>query len=251
MPTKHVLLILLAGPMQSWGTNNPFTHRGSEPFPTKSGVLGLCCAALGKSRNQDVSDLARLRFGVRIDKPGVPLADFHTVMGPLKASGTKSKDAELTVRTYLSDAQFIAGLEGTGQDRSLLERIHEALAHPAWQVYLGRKSFPPGIPPYLKDGLLLNHDLETAFSEYPVLLNTSDALPEAGTLLEKSIVVEQSTEQGSPMLFDQPAGNTYETRSFLPRGYMQNTVRVPLAVPIRDRWKTIARDPTGGGAITP
>ena len=42
-----VLLVRLAGPMQSWGSQSRFSHRDTEREPTKSGVVGLLSAALG------------------------------------------------------------------------------------------------------------------------------------------------------------------------------------------------------------
>ena len=41
-----VLLLKLAGPLQSWGSSSRFTERGTEHEPTKSGVVGLLAAAL-------------------------------------------------------------------------------------------------------------------------------------------------------------------------------------------------------------
>ncbi|MFE2291930.1 type I-E CRISPR-associated protein Cas5/CasD [Streptomyces sp. NPDC059452] len=81
MPQEHVLLIRLAGPLQSWGVASRFAHRDTHPRPTKSGVIGLCAAALGLDREQPLGELAEVRFGVRADHPGAPLRDFHTVGG--------------------------------------------------------------------------------------------------------------------------------------------------------------------------
>ncbi|MFE3557830.1 type I-E CRISPR-associated protein Cas5/CasD [Streptomyces sp. NPDC059193] len=79
----HVLLIRLAGPLQSWGLVSRFTRRDTHSRPTKSAVIGLCAAALGLDRTADLGDdelpLAELRFGVRADRPGVPVRDYHTV----------------------------------------------------------------------------------------------------------------------------------------------------------------------------
>lgn len=77
----HVLLIRLAAPIQSWGVASRFALRDTHSRPTKSGVLGLCAAALGRSREADLTDLAQLTFGVRADQPGTPLRDYHTVGG--------------------------------------------------------------------------------------------------------------------------------------------------------------------------
>ena len=60
MPT---LLLRLVGPMQSWGTTSRFDERDTQLEPSKSGVLGLICAALGRDRSEPVEDLAALRMG--------------------------------------------------------------------------------------------------------------------------------------------------------------------------------------------
>ncbi|MFJ1680151.1 type I-E CRISPR-associated protein Cas5/CasD [Streptomyces sp. NPDC088251] len=77
----HVLLVRLAGPLQSWGVNGRFARRDTHSRPTKSGVIGLCAAALGLPRDEPLGDLAEVPFGVRADRPGRPLRDYHTVGG--------------------------------------------------------------------------------------------------------------------------------------------------------------------------
>ncbi|GAA2344992.1 type I-E CRISPR-associated protein Cas5/CasD [Streptomyces kunmingensis] len=80
MSTPHVLLVRLAGPLQSWGTGSHFgVRRDTHTRPTKSGVIGLCAAALGLDRSEKLGELARIRFGVRADRPGTPVLDYHTV----------------------------------------------------------------------------------------------------------------------------------------------------------------------------
>ena len=53
-----VLLLRLAGPLQSWGSSARFVRRTTENAPTKSGVIGLLAAAQGRDRDADVSELA-------------------------------------------------------------------------------------------------------------------------------------------------------------------------------------------------
>ena len=48
----NVLLIRLKGPMQSWGSRSRFNLRSTEPYPTKSGVIGMIAAALGMARTE-------------------------------------------------------------------------------------------------------------------------------------------------------------------------------------------------------
>src|SRR5690554_5614048 len=97
------LLLRLAAPMQGWGVDT-FERRGTERIPTKSGVVGLLASALGRRRNESIDDLTKLRFGVRVDREGTLLRDFHTARS--------QKSAYVTIRYYLSDAVFLVGLEG-------------------------------------------------------------------------------------------------------------------------------------------
>ena len=61
-----VLLLRLAGPMQSWGTQSRFTVRDTGREPSKSGVVGLLCAAVGVPRDDErqIRRLAELRIAV-------------------------------------------------------------------------------------------------------------------------------------------------------------------------------------------
>lgn len=141
-----VLLLKLAGPLQSWGSESRFTERETQHEPTKSGVIGLLAAALGRRRTDSIDDLASLKFGVRIDQPGSFESDFQTehrrvwdkdccrwIMDP-------KKSLPLTHRHYLADAVFVAALEGDG---GLLQLCADALDSPAFPLFLGRKSCPP------------------------------------------------------------------------------------------------------------
>ncbi|MFI7097761.1 type I-E CRISPR-associated protein Cas5/CasD [Streptomyces sp. NPDC050161] len=78
---SRVLLVRLAGPLQSWGITGRFARRDTHSRPTKSGVIGLCAAALGLPREEPLGELAEVLFGVRADRPGTPLRDYHTVGG--------------------------------------------------------------------------------------------------------------------------------------------------------------------------
>ncbi|MEW5531784.1 type I-E CRISPR-associated protein Cas5/CasD [Streptomyces virginiae] len=72
-------LIRLAGPLQSWGTSAHFDRRDTTSRPTKSGVIGLIAAALGHDRTGPLGPLAELRYGVRADRPGTHIRDYHIV----------------------------------------------------------------------------------------------------------------------------------------------------------------------------
>lgn len=129
-----VLLLRLAGPLQSWGSASRFARRETNAEPTKSGVLGLLAAALGKRRTDPIEELLGLTFGVRVDQPGSIIQDFHT------ARDHNGKSMPLTRRFYLSDALFIAGLEGSDP---LIETLDAAVRSPQFPLFLGRRSCPP------------------------------------------------------------------------------------------------------------
>ena len=129
------LLLRLAAPLQSWGADSKFEERrATMREPTKSGVIGMLAAALGRRREDPIDDLAKLRFGVRIDQPGQLLRDYHTARSP------NGKTSYVTNRYYLVDAVFLVGLEG---DVDFLHVLHEALRAPVFPLYLGRRSCPP------------------------------------------------------------------------------------------------------------
>ncbi|MFE9906384.1 type I-E CRISPR-associated protein Cas5/CasD [Streptomyces achromogenes] len=153
-----VLLLRLAGPLQAWGSAARFVRRTTENAPTKSGVLGLLAAAQGRPRGADLSDLATLRFGVRIDQPGTRVRDFH------KAQHAESgRVMPLSERYYLADAVFVAGVEGPDE---LIRRLHQALEAPRFLPYLGRRSCPPSRPLLFK-GSLTDGPLEDALRAVP------------------------------------------------------------------------------------
>ncbi len=147
------LLLRLAAPLQSWGAESKFDIRRTKREPTKSGVVGLLAAALGRRRDDEISDLSGLRFGVRVDQEGELLQDFHMVRKDEKTS-------YLTRRNYLCDAVFLAGFES--RDEEFLQKLDEALHHPAFPLYLGRRSCPPTQPLALG---IRQKDLEEALWE--------------------------------------------------------------------------------------
>ena len=152
----NVLLLRLCGPMQSWGVQSRFSVRDTGLEPSKSGVVGLLAAALGRPRDADITDLAALRMAVRVDAEGLLRYDYHTAQDVLKAGGG-IKETEPSRRYYLADACFLVGL--AGEDLALLQQLQAALQDPVWPLCLGRKAFVPGEPIWLNDGLRQDADL--------------------------------------------------------------------------------------------
>lgn len=144
------LLLRLAAPLQSWGSDSKFETRKTNREPTKSGVLGLVAAALGLRRDDEegLARLARLRFGARVDREGDLLVDFHTAHRLTKENSLvvfdPKGDSWVTYRHYLCDAVFLAGLES--DDRAWLGELEAALRRPVYPPFLGRRSCPPTQP---------------------------------------------------------------------------------------------------------
>ncbi|WP_417539763.1 type I-E CRISPR-associated protein Cas5/CasD [Marinobacter sp.] len=161
------LLLWLEAPLQSWGHDSRFGRRDSLDFPTKSGVLGLLCCALGAAGEQrewlaSWADLDMQVVGyVPRDRRGLPLPrqpllrDFHMVgsgyddqnpwqnlLIPKTSEGKKPNGAgtKMTYRYYLQDMAYAVVLQAPAE---LVEVVAEALAHPVWDLYLGRKNCVP------------------------------------------------------------------------------------------------------------
>ena len=160
-----VVAFRLAGPLQSWGSRSRFVRRETEKAPTKSGVLGLVAAAKGIRRTDPLESLLGLRFGVRVDQPGQLVRDFHTAHRPKKEpTGDVSwTPMPLSTRYYISDAVFLAVLEG---ERDLVAGIDEAVRRPEFPLYLGRRSCPPAGPIALG---VFDYGLDEALATLPWL----------------------------------------------------------------------------------
>lgn len=141
-----VLLLQLAGPLQSWGDSSRFIRRETRTEPTKSGVLGMLASAQGRTREDSIEDLLGLSFGVRTEQRGRVIRDFQTEKSMTRKRGSKDFDKmmPLTCRYYLADARFLVAV-GAG-DRSMLEALDHAVRSPRWPLYLGRRSCPPEYP---------------------------------------------------------------------------------------------------------
>ncbi|MBI4851271.1 MAG: type I-E CRISPR-associated protein Cas5/CasD [Acidobacteria bacterium] len=233
------LLIRLAGPMQSWGTQSRFSIRDTGLEPSKSGVVGLLCAALGKPRQEKEGDgfptlleLTSLKMAVRVDRPGKVKRDFHTAggthrktddYGVIKADA-KSRGTVVSERFYLSDANFLVGLESSNQE--LLERLSYALAHPKWQLCLGRKAFVPALPVYIPDGLK-DTPLQETIEKYPwekeLNLYSREKLPDKLQVIID--VIEDAENQHAQIRQDVPI-------SFLERHFTIRRVKFLEVVPI-------------------
>lgn len=161
------LLLWLEGPLQAWGHDSRFGRRDTLDFPTKSGVLGLLCCALGAGGEQRewlarLADLdLQLLAYTPADKlgkatPRLPLLrDFHMVgsgyddadpwqslLIPKTSEGKKAVGGgtKMTYRYYLQDMAFAVALQVPADEA---ETLGAALQNPVWDIYLGRKTCVP------------------------------------------------------------------------------------------------------------
>jgi len=153
----NTIFLRLEGPLQAWGDTSKIVIRRTMEAPTKSGVLGIICCAMGLSRKaarERLPDLKKLAMGVRIDRTGIRWWDYHTVgakVGLLKAEGGIKRtggakgpiETLISRREYLCDASFLVALKG---DSDLIQEVSTALQNPKWPLFLGRKSCPPAVP---------------------------------------------------------------------------------------------------------
>ena len=164
------LLLWFEAPLQSWGSDSKFGRRDTQAFPTKSGVLGLMCSALGAGGEQrellaTFAPLSQTVISFTRDKQTVGsmtnldreplLRDFHmvgsgyddqdpwqTLLIPKTSEGKKAVGggSKMTYRYYLQDAAFAVVIEVPADEA---EAIVQSLQSPTWDVYLGRKNCVP------------------------------------------------------------------------------------------------------------
>ncbi|MEU3774094.1 type I-E CRISPR-associated protein Cas5/CasD [Streptomyces sp. NPDC032472] len=210
--TTSTLLLRLAGPLQSWGDQRAVVDtRHTAPMPTKSGIIGLCTAALGHDRTVPLGPLADLTIGVRADVPGTLLRDYHTTSDyrgvPLLAAKVNKKGVQERTnkprytapseRFYLQDATFLAAVHGPAD---FVEQVADAVRNPACHLSLGRRSCPPTFPLVLG---VVPRPLTEALSHHPWL-----ASEHARTLWQRQHRGSTPASIEVPALVDDPHGDT-------------------------------------------
>jgi CRISPR system Cascade subunit CasD len=205
------LALRLEGPLQAWGVDSRFNRRSTQLFPSRSGILGMCCAALGASKGgaeearwlKLLDSLHLLVFAIpkKIGETVASLGrmeDYHTVQNLRKADGG-TKETEVTQREYLTDASFGAILSG---DAVVVADLAQAFADPKWGVWLGRKCCVPSTPVLVS----VCHSEEDAVKSLAgdVALESLDRVGDATDFAE-----------GSDTFLDRP--RNFATREFAPR----------------------------------
>ncbi|VEI13470.1 type I-E CRISPR-associated protein Cas5/CasD [Trueperella bialowiezensis] len=198
----HSLLLLLKGPLQSWGDESRYKIRATGTTPSKSGVIGILASALGRDRCEPVDDLVQLEFAVRIDQPGSLLRDYQTAQ---PWQDKPNANANLVVRYFLSDAAFVAALGS--EDRAWIEDLQRALREPAYPLFLGRRSCPAPA------------NLDLGITDQPpvdALLNHEEWYATAAHKKESARIVEL------PIYRDGRPGEQGEARQDIPVSFSQN-----------------------------
>lgn len=234
------LVLRLAGPLQSWGSQSQFSRRETDSQPTKSGVVGLLAAADGRRREDPIVDLVDLRFGVRVDQAGSLLRDYHTVSDyrglglPAAAVDSKGRQkrtsytTKVTHRYYLQDAVFVAVLEG---EPVLLASLAEAIRAPGFALALGRRSCVPTQPI-----VLTGPDDEDLWSgDVPSVLRAVgwQATPGHRRMVERqapslriSLAVTYDDDAGAGAATDVPTSFVHQDRAFIVRKVHHDRVEV-------------------------
>ena len=218
-----VLLFRLFGPLASWGEIAVGEIRPSAPRPTRSALLGLIAAALGIDRQNDEGHVA-LRDGLclatRVDNPGLPLVDYHT----LNWRQPKRKERFLTradtlrthrnelqtvqsTRHYYCDAFMTVAAVGTTttptDGGASLTALRHALEQPRYPLSLGRKACPPALP--LTPRIVRATALLDAFTRYDAEMADADvsALPRAlRRAHRRGSLIEVAWDENLPLTVD-------------------------------------------------
>ncbi len=240
--TAHVLVLRLAGPMQSWGSTSEFNRRDTDDQPTKSGVVGLLAAAQGRRRGEAIEDLVGLRMAVRVDQPGTTLRDFHTVgdlsgkpllSAAVNASGQQKstspkKFTHVTRRFYLQDAVFIVAVTAS---TGLLRTLAAAVQRPSFPLALGRRSCVPTQPLLLRgEGSDLWHGrLTDVVGSVPWQAGPAAWAREKGAIV--SLPVDMDDPAGAETRTDVPASFDPVRRGMSSRRVSHTWVHLPTGAP--------------------
>lgn len=157
------LVFQLHGPLSAWGAIAVGEQRVATRIPSRSGVLGLLGAALGLRREDPRLSGLHAGYGVatRTDGVGALLVDYHTTQTAPAALGKKRRlrtrreelraagedvKTSLSSREYWSDLVHVVCVWARDPAPWSLPALADALRHPHFPLYLGRRSCPPSLP---------------------------------------------------------------------------------------------------------
>ncbi|MXJ82601.1 type I-E CRISPR-associated protein Cas5/CasD [Klebsiella michiganensis] len=166
---SQYLVFQLYGPMASWGVDAPGEVRHTHELPSRSALLGLLAAALGIRRDEEERlNAFNQHYSFLLCASQEPrwARDYHTVQMPKEVrkaryfsrreelSDPELLSALISRRDYYTDAWWMVALSQTPDAPYSLEQLRDALQHPVFPLYLGRKSHPLALPlaPLLLEG---------------------------------------------------------------------------------------------------
>jgi CRISPR system Cascade subunit CasD len=241
MSTNRAWLALwLDGPLQSWGFESRFERRHTGMFPTKSGVLGLICAAMGAPKGSEREHevlaafadpgMLAVRFPRRMGYRELALrrlTDYHTIGNTRTADNPKPRKDQTVQswRDYLMDARFVVLLPG---EQPMVEQAASKLRDPVWGVWLGRKACVPSAP------MLVTEKQRSTFASpeaaWQAALRLAESLDEqhgcpastlwtAFTHVRDDVSFEEGTDtwNDAPHSFGRADSSGVEGRHFTPR----------------------------------
>ena len=159
---QNFLILKLQGAMQAWGTHTYEDYRPSNIFPTRSAIVGLLGACIGIDRDDIESRQAlnaSFTLTVRADRknnPVIRITDYHTVLDARKVDGSARKDAIVSQREYLCDAEFTLALSFHDNAEYGIDEVKKAVQLPRYTPFLGRRSCPIHRPLLWKDNAVID-----------------------------------------------------------------------------------------------
>ncbi len=172
------LVFLLHAPLGAMGGVAVGEQRTGFDRPGKSAILGLIAAGLGLDRSDEAAHAALASgygLGLGEIRSGRLLFDYHTTQMPPQRKNRRfaTRREELIVddvgtilslREYRADPAYLVVLWRRETPRWSLEQFAEALKHPHFTLYFGRKACPLGAP--LDPRVVVADDAQAAMLRY-------------------------------------------------------------------------------------
>lgn len=182
---KDYLVFQLYAPLSSWGIEAVGEVRHTAVIPTRSALLGLLAAATGIKREEE-ERLNRFNRSYHVAVRSLSdqeswLRDYHSVTMPRENRkriyhtrrdewllDPEELSTLITQREYRSDAYYHVAISAAPDADISLTQLLQALNHPHFPLYLGRKACPLALPlaPIILSGTL-GGVFNQAISELP------------------------------------------------------------------------------------
>ena len=152
-PRRPFLTFAMGSALAAMGSPASGKHRRTWARPGRSAVFGLLGACLGVEReDEDAHQALNSDYGLamRIEQCGDELVDYHTIQVappgdyPTRAAELASSDlgTEQSWRHYHTDVYVLLAVWRRAEARWSLEEIAQAMIHPVFQPYFGRRCCP-------------------------------------------------------------------------------------------------------------